>query len=132
MIRFNYISTSVTSYLNYIKYRAIADLHNLQFTVEYALGFSVSISRLLATDLNTELALQISSLFRLQSLCTPLSQSVLNSLRTRSILVLVLSTAEPSWTLFCDGFVSMTHGFSAMTRLQTTFTVPYKSSARIQ
>jgi hypothetical protein len=38
-----------------------------------------------------------------------------NSLRTRSILVLVLSTAEPSWTLFCDIFISLTHGFSAMT-----------------
>jgi hypothetical protein len=38
-----------------------------------------------------------------------------NSLRTHSILVLVLSTAEPSWTLFHDGFVSLTHGFSGMT-----------------
>jgi hypothetical protein len=37
-----------------------------------------------------------------------------NSLRTRSILVLVLSSAEPSWTLFCDSFVSLTHSFSAM------------------
>jgi hypothetical protein len=36
------------------KYSAIADLHNLQFTVAYALGFSVSTSRLLTTDLNTE------------------------------------------------------------------------------
>jgi hypothetical protein len=33
---------------------AIADSHNLQFTVAHALGFSVSTSRLLATDLNTE------------------------------------------------------------------------------
>jgi hypothetical protein len=38
-----------------------------------------------------------------------------NSLRTCSILVLVLSAAEPSLTLFRDGFVSLTHGFSAMT-----------------
>jgi hypothetical protein len=38
-----------------------------------------------------------------------------NSLRTCSILVLVLSTAKPSWTPFCDGFVSLIHGFSAMT-----------------
>jgi hypothetical protein len=46
--------TSVTSSLNYNYYSAIADLHNLQFTVAHALGFSVSTSRLLATDLNTE------------------------------------------------------------------------------
>jgi hypothetical protein len=32
----------------------MTDLHNFQFTAEYALRFSVSTSRLLATDLNTE------------------------------------------------------------------------------
>jgi hypothetical protein len=32
----------------------MADLQNLQFTVAHALEFSVSTSRLLATDLNTE------------------------------------------------------------------------------
>jgi hypothetical protein len=37
-----------------LKYGAIADLHTFQFTVAHALGFSVSSSRLLATDLNTE------------------------------------------------------------------------------
>jgi hypothetical protein len=36
------------------KYSAIADLHNLQFTVAHVPGFSVSTSRLLATGLNTE------------------------------------------------------------------------------
>jgi hypothetical protein len=36
------------------KYSAIADLYNLEFTVAHALGFSVSTSRHLATDLNTE------------------------------------------------------------------------------
>jgi hypothetical protein len=36
-----------------LKYSAIADLQNFQFTFAHALGFSVSISRLLATDLNT-------------------------------------------------------------------------------
>jgi hypothetical protein len=49
-----FIGTSVTSSLNHSYYSAIADLHNLQFTVAYALGFSVSTSRLLATDFNTE------------------------------------------------------------------------------
>jgi hypothetical protein len=49
-----FISTSVTLYLNYNQYSAIADLHTFQFTVSHALGFSVFTSRLLATDLNTE------------------------------------------------------------------------------
>jgi hypothetical protein len=38
----------------YKQYSAIADLHNLQFTVAHALGCSVSTSRIRATDLNTE------------------------------------------------------------------------------
>jgi hypothetical protein len=37
-----------------LNYNGIAQLHNLAFTVAHALGFSVSTSRLLATDLNTE------------------------------------------------------------------------------
>jgi hypothetical protein len=49
-----FINTSVTSSLNHTYYSAIADLHNLQFTVAHALGLSVSTSCLLATDLNTE------------------------------------------------------------------------------
>jgi hypothetical protein len=39
--------------LSYNQYSAIADLHTLQFTVAHALGFSVSTSHILATDLNT-------------------------------------------------------------------------------
>jgi hypothetical protein len=49
-----FISTSVTISFNYNKYSAITDLYNLQFTVAHALGFLVSTSRLLITDLNTE------------------------------------------------------------------------------
>jgi hypothetical protein len=49
-----FIGTSFTISLNYNQYSAIADLHSLQFSVAHALGFSVSTSRLLATDLNTE------------------------------------------------------------------------------
>jgi hypothetical protein len=49
-----FIGTSVTISLNYNYYGAIVDLHNLQFTVAHALGFSVSTSRLLATDINTD------------------------------------------------------------------------------
>jgi hypothetical protein len=37
-----------------MQYSAIADLQTFQFTVAHALGFSVSTSRLLATDLHTE------------------------------------------------------------------------------
>jgi hypothetical protein len=37
------------------QYSAIAHLHIFQFTVAHALGFPISTSRLLATDLNTEL-----------------------------------------------------------------------------
>jgi hypothetical protein len=48
-----FIGTSVTSSLNHTQYSAIADLHNLQFAVAEALGFSVFTSRLRATDLNT-------------------------------------------------------------------------------
>jgi hypothetical protein len=40
--------------LNYKPYNAIADLHTFQFIVVHALGFSVSNSRILATDLNKE------------------------------------------------------------------------------
>jgi hypothetical protein len=40
--------------LSTINYYTIAALHNLQFTVARALGFSVSTSCLLATNLNTE------------------------------------------------------------------------------
>jgi hypothetical protein len=49
-----FIGTSVTISLNYNYYSGITDLHNLQFTIAHALELSVSISCLLATDLNTE------------------------------------------------------------------------------
>jgi hypothetical protein len=37
------------------QYSAIADIHTFQFTAAQALGFSLSTSRLLATDFDTEL-----------------------------------------------------------------------------
>jgi hypothetical protein len=37
----------------YKQYSAIADLHNLQFTVTHALGFSVFTSRILVMELNS-------------------------------------------------------------------------------
>jgi hypothetical protein len=55
-----------------LKYNAIADLHTFQFTVAHALGFFAFTSRLLATDLNTEISTsnhyEVFLLFRLQSL----------------------------------------------------------------
>jgi hypothetical protein len=67
-----FISTLVTSSLNTLKYSAMAELHNLQFTVAHALGFSVSTSRLLTTVFNTETSTsnhyKVFLLFRLQSL----------------------------------------------------------------
>jgi hypothetical protein len=39
--------------LKYKKYSTIANLYNFQFTVAHTLGFSVSTSRILVTDLNT-------------------------------------------------------------------------------
>jgi hypothetical protein len=46
-----HFGTSVTISLNDNQYSATADLHNLQFTVAHALGFSVLTSRLLVTEL---------------------------------------------------------------------------------
>jgi hypothetical protein len=47
-------SFTVNTTRAYKPYSAIADLHNLQFAVAHALGFSLSTSPLLATDINTE------------------------------------------------------------------------------
>jgi hypothetical protein len=75
-----FISTLVTISLNHIYYKqysVIADLHTLQFTVAHTLGVSVSTSHLLATDVNTETITsnhhEVFLVFRLQSLCIPLS-----------------------------------------------------------
>jgi hypothetical protein len=48
------LTPSFTNTLKYKQYSAIADLHNFHFIVAHALGFSVSTSRYLAMDLNTE------------------------------------------------------------------------------
>jgi hypothetical protein len=50
-----FIGTSATISLNYSRYSAIANLHTFHFTVAHVLGFSVSTSRLVATDFNTEM-----------------------------------------------------------------------------
>jgi hypothetical protein len=59
VLMIGFISSWVTQSLlitfKYMPYSAISDLHHLQTTVAHALWFSLSTSRLLATDLNTEL-----------------------------------------------------------------------------
>jgi hypothetical protein len=66
-----FISTWVKSLLITLKDSAIFDLHNFQFTVAHTLGFPVFTSRLLATDLNTEISTsahyEVFLLFRLKS-----------------------------------------------------------------
>jgi hypothetical protein len=92
-----FIGTSVIfSLLIALKYSAIADLNNFQFTVAHALEFSFSTNRLLATDLNEETSTSNHSLLLRPNLY---SINLHTSLRTRSILVLVLLAAEPAWTL---------------------------------
>jgi hypothetical protein len=53
MIGFIWTPYTLTNLGTTADYRATADFHTLQFIVAHALGFSVSTSRSLATDLNT-------------------------------------------------------------------------------
>jgi hypothetical protein len=48
-----FIGTLVIISLNYNQYSAVANLHTFQFAAADVLGFSVSTSHLLVTDLNT-------------------------------------------------------------------------------
>jgi hypothetical protein len=122
MIGFN--STSVTlslSWLQLIWYSAIADLHNLQFTVAHALGSSVFTSRVLATELKhrnckslTELHIpNITHKFSLYSR-TLATKFYLHSRQYRTELS----------TVFHDGFVSLTHGSSAATTRKLPLLAP--------
>jgi hypothetical protein len=82
------IGTSVTSSLNYNQYNSYLQsiqhyrwFTHFQFTIAHALGFWISTSRLLATDLKTETSTSnhyYVLLFCLQSICIPLSKNVLN------------------------------------------------------
>jgi hypothetical protein len=54
-----YFTLSLLVTFKYRPYSAIVHLHTFQFTVSHVLGFSVSTSRFLATDLTQELSLQI-------------------------------------------------------------------------
>jgi hypothetical protein len=66
-----FIGTSLQVLSVTLKYSTIVDLYNHQSNVAHALGFPVFISRLLATDLNTEISTfdyyKVFLIFRLQS-----------------------------------------------------------------
>jgi hypothetical protein len=86
---------------------AIADLHTFQFTSAYALGFSVPTSRIIATDLNSESIVSnhylVVVFIQFVLPCPNLySTNLHNSLRTCSVLVLVLSTALNCTALHYD------------------------------
>jgi hypothetical protein len=78
----------------YKQYSAITDLHTFQFTAAHALGFSVSTSRILATDLNTNYHFK-----SLWSLLVISSSITLECWPYSPILIL-----QPTWflTLFCQ------------------------------
>jgi hypothetical protein len=108
-----YIGTSVTTSLNHTHYRAIADLHNLQFTVAHELGFYVFATCLLVMDLNTETS---------------------TSNQYGVILSFLLQSPCPLPSVLCPNLYSTAPSFyfapPAYDWLQTIFVVPYKLSAR--
>jgi hypothetical protein len=85
----------------------MSDLHTFQFTVARALGFPVSTSRLLATDLNTE-TVTVSSDYALQILHikSSLHRSTLHN-----------SRREPTWTAeFHCRYYSLSLNWQLLTR----------------
>jgi hypothetical protein len=81
-----FIATSVTISLNYNQYRAIAHLLTFQSNFAHALGLSVSTSRPLATDLNTETSTQ--SLWSLLVISCSIALKPRNSTELRLLLSL--------------------------------------------
>jgi hypothetical protein len=83
------IDTLYTPLVTTGNYSATADIHLLQLTVTQALGFSVSTSRILATDSSVSLAFQLTyKVFFIQrnSFLAIYSQSPLTAIsRTRPI-----------------------------------------------
>jgi hypothetical protein len=122
-----FIGTSVTISANYNQYRAITDLHNLQFTVAHTLGLSVFTSRLLAVDLNRETSTskhyEVSCCFFFNHfvlLCPNLRSTDLHSsLRTCSTLILVPSATQ-NWTCSTN---CLQDNFSAQTPQKTLSSV---------
>jgi hypothetical protein len=135
-----------------LKHSAIADLHTFQFTVAHALEFSVFTSRFLAMDLNPVTSIsnhyKVFLPFLVQSqwnlgtqLKTLLDSSVviikISSYTLKITITIALKvfnvceyfTAESSLllsvTASCPWLRLLSHDW-----LQTTFTVPYKTSPR--
>jgi hypothetical protein len=105
-----FINSLVTHTLNYTlihrQYSAITDLQTLQFTVPHALGFSVSTSRLLATEVTTIITPKIFQL-HFQYRCT-VAYKVFNSHNTYSqsnllyssvLLVSIRLEDSENWTV---------------------------------
>jgi hypothetical protein len=73
---------------DYRQYSAIADVHTFQFTAPHALGFSVSTSRILATDLSKShcnIKLHMKSSFHSLILFLPLLSTQFNSSSSKLI-----------------------------------------------
>jgi hypothetical protein len=95
----NFLSFLCTVSLNYNQYSAFADLHTFQFTFAHALGFCVSTSRILATDLNTGTVTlnhcEVFLSFLLQSLWT--ADSLNSNQFSNSISTTLYSHSLVSW-----------------------------------
>jgi hypothetical protein len=87
------VTHSLLITLKYRQYSAIADLHTLYSTVAHALGFSVSTSRLLATDLRQKLALKSLQVLHIKS-----CNHTLNPHRPSTNFLLAVSYRELKWT----------------------------------
>jgi hypothetical protein len=130
-----FIGTSVTVSLLITVNIALTLIYTIYSS--HALGFYVFTSRLLATDLNTELELQItmkSSCYLIFDhsvhLCPNLYSINLHNSLITLILILVPSTAEPPLGSFQWRLRVLDSRLLSYDWLQTTFTVPYKPSAR--
>jgi hypothetical protein len=110
-----FISTSVThSLLITLKYRqcsAFADLHTFQFTDAHTLGFCFHCLSCNNGSLQITMKSSCYFVFSHSVLHCPNQYTInpRNSLRTRSILFLILSNIEPSWILHFALFVWFCH-----------------------
>jgi hypothetical protein len=128
-----------------LKYIAIPDLQNFQFTVTHALGLSIFTSRLLATDLHTEINTsnhyEVFLLFRLQSLwnlgtknCSELTPPAYDWLITALEIIMSESELCYDWRYTANQFVLAPSPLRFMTRiffsqLKTRGLSPYITSS---
>jgi hypothetical protein len=131
-----FISTSVTlSLLINTALSLTYRIHSTPLHTHYDSPSSLVVSWQRSSTQNLALQVTMKSccfVFNHSALLCPILYSINlhNSLRTRSILVLVLSTAEPSWILFPWRLRVLDSRLLSYYWLQTTFTVPCKPLAR--